>query len=964
MAKGLRASTKKANRSKLRSKVFEPVEDARTERLSAKLLEIASRPRPKADEDVRMEEGDKVQSKQQDEVPESKTRTMMSEEDMGIENNASTSTARPSSGPRVQKKRRFKAKSTAAFPVYSKGKRIGARRSSPILTFAIGFFPHKPFLPGRSQHHPGEIETIREPPFNKVIFMVVDALRSDFVYSNESGFLFTQSLIRSGAALPFTAHATSPTITMPRVKAITTGSIPSFLDVILNFAESDTSSSLATQDTWPAQLRAKPGGKLVMYGDDTWLKLFPDMFSRSDGTSSFFVSDFTEVDHNVTRHVPFELNQKDWNGMFMHYLGLDHIGHKSGPRSPHMVPKHREMDGIVQEIYEALESRDHLHSTLLVLCGDHGMNDAGNHGGSAPGETSPALVFVSPKLREISSGKTCPPSNPEDEFQYYSVVEQSDVAPTLAGLLGFPIPMNNLGVFIPELLRFWPDDQKISMMNQNAAQVLRIVKAAYGDAAFDDSLYGQKCARPSSDIEQLLCQWREVSISQEKENLERMTKFLRSAQSIMSSAASNYDVSKLEFGIAIALMAAVVALLALWTTAVTTNPSTAWAGVVTVAYGAMMFASSYVEEEHHFWYWIGSGWLGWLHIKLFWKEIKLQSWRIWTVPLLFATNRIVRRWNQTGQKHAGEPDISKTFFSTHSLSLWTLVIITFIDLVRRLTWYGLPGVDRRPTFLVTLGLCLSAFGFKVGFTIADAPELLAGIPSYLWAPMGEVPLVTQARTVFAGIALSVLYSLYRRFYRTTGGYLLWNHEWPLHDLLTLLLVTQSRVTNIPLFLISYIQLHVLSSLNLDSAEITVTSAIFQYASFFAFGGSNAISSIDLSNAYNGVSEYNVVAVGILTFIGNWAGPIWWVSATNILLLEASRREKRSVLEKHATLLTAFTASSLVFVMLACTMLRTHLFIWTVFSPKYLYSMAWSIGQHLMINMGFGRLLYRLGSPDG
>jgi len=62
MAKGLRASTKKANRSKLRSKVFEPVEDARTERLSAKLLEIASRPRPKADDDVRTEEGEKGQN--------------------------------------------------------------------------------------------------------------------------------------------------------------------------------------------------------------------------------------------------------------------------------------------------------------------------------------------------------------------------------------------------------------------------------------------------------------------------------------------------------------------------------------------------------------------------------------------------------------------------------------------------------------------------------------------------------------------------------------------------------------------------------------------------------------------------------------------------------------------------------------------------------------------------------------
>jgi ethanolaminephosphotransferase len=77
---------------------------------------------------------------------------------------------------------------------------------------------------------------------------------------------------------------------MPRLKAITTGSIPSFLDMILNFAESDTTSSLAYQDTWLAQMKAKRHGKLVMYGDDTWLKLFPNTFDRSDGTSSFFVS--------------------------------------------------------------------------------------------------------------------------------------------------------------------------------------------------------------------------------------------------------------------------------------------------------------------------------------------------------------------------------------------------------------------------------------------------------------------------------------------------------------------------------------------------------------------------------------------------------------------------------------------------------------------------------------------------
>ena len=99
-------------------------------------------------------------------------------------------------------------------------------------------------------------------------------------------------LVRTGAAMPFTAFASSPTVTMPRIKAITTGSIPSFLDAILNLAESDTTSTLATQDNWPLQLKIQSEGRLAMFGDDTWLKLFPGLFDRSDGTTSFFVSVF------------------------------------------------------------------------------------------------------------------------------------------------------------------------------------------------------------------------------------------------------------------------------------------------------------------------------------------------------------------------------------------------------------------------------------------------------------------------------------------------------------------------------------------------------------------------------------------------------------------------------------------------------------------------------------------------
>jgi ethanolaminephosphotransferase len=132
-----------------------------------------------------------------------------------------------------------------------------------------------------------------------------------------------------------------------------------------------------------------------------------------------------------------------------------------------MVPKQKEMDDMVRTIYNAIENEDHLANTLFVICGDHGMNDGGNHGGSSPGETSPALVFMSPKLAKVTGkSRRESPIQPkhEGEFEYYRMVEQSDIAPTLAGLLGFPIPQNNLGVFLEEFLGFWDKSECINLM--------------------------------------------------------------------------------------------------------------------------------------------------------------------------------------------------------------------------------------------------------------------------------------------------------------------------------------------------------------------------------------------------------------------------------------------------------------------------------------------------------------------
>src|SRR4051812_4690255 len=122
----------------------------------------------------------------------------------------------------------------------------------------------------------------------------------------------------------------------------------------------------------------------------------------------------------------------------------------------------------------------------------------------------------------------------------------------------------------------------------------------------------------------------------------------------------------------------------------------------------------------------------------------------------------------------------------------------------------------------------------------------------------------------------------------------------IHDLFTLFLITQSRATNIPLILLFDILFKLLSTLSLSLIEISTTILLLQHFSFFAFGNSNAISSVDLSSAYNGVDSYNILAVGILTFVSNWAGPLFCASAGNLLLLDYWKRISAKRKSAHAT----------------------------------------------------------------
>ena len=178
------------------------------------------------------------------------------------------------------------------------------------------------------------------PLVDKLIFIVIDALREDFVFGPNSPMSFTKMLIKNGSAVPYIAKASAPTVTLPRLKALTAGTPPVFLDFISNLNEGKQNDA---SDSWVKQLYLI-GKKIVLLGDDTWLRLFPrEYFIRADPTTSFYVKvllnlfpnrqDTVIVDRNVTRHIREEFTQnKDWDVLIMHYLGVDHVGHVEGAK--------------------------------------------------------------------------------------------------------------------------------------------------------------------------------------------------------------------------------------------------------------------------------------------------------------------------------------------------------------------------------------------------------------------------------------------------------------------------------------------------------------------------------------------------------------------------------------------------------------------------------------------------------
>lgn len=91
--------------------------------------------------------------------------------------------------------------------------------------------------------------------------------------------------------------------------------------------------------------------------------------------------------------------------------------------------------------------------------------------------------------------------------------------------------------------------------------------------------------------------------------------WLKHSQELMSSTASNYDISKLIGGQVLAAITLFSSLAATGSIITSSLRTVTPLLLIAIVYGVMIFASSYVEEEQHFWYWATTAWLMLLWIK-------------------------------------------------------------------------------------------------------------------------------------------------------------------------------------------------------------------------------------------------------------------------------------------------------------------------------------------------------------
>ncbi|XP_042793120.1 GPI ethanolamine phosphate transferase 2 isoform X3 [Panthera leo] len=876
-----------------------------------------------------------------------------------------------------------------------------------VALFLRGFFPAPVRSSSRTEHQaePPAPEpstgassnwTKLPPPlFSKVVIMLIDALRDDFVFGSKGvKFMpYTTYLVEKGASHSFVAEAKPPTVTMPRIK----------------------------------------------------------------------------VDDNVTRHLDKVLKRGDWDVLILHYLGLDHIGHISGPSSPLIGHKLSEMDNILMKIHTSLlsEERENLSPNLLVLCGDHGMSETGSHGASSMEEVNTPLILISSAFER----------KPGD-IRHPKHVQQTDLAATLAIGLGLPIPENSVGSLLFPSIEGRPVREQLRFLHLNAVQLSKLLQEnvpsykkepGFEQFKMAERLHGNwirlYLEESTSEVlfnlgtkvrRQYLDALRTLSLSLSRQVaqydiysmlvgtvmvLEVLTLLLLSIPQALSSKAelevplwspvfsllfylmflvlsalhvivctsaeSSCYFCGLSWLMAGGVMVLISALLCAVVSALAkmfasgkllsknpAHPNSRWSELdVVILLGTMghvlsLGASSFIEEEHQTWYFLvntlclalcheiyrncflgddceprrcSHGERGFVNTapalqdrSIGHDELEphrasksptslntLRGWEKWMAMaspwVILTCCRLLRSLNQTGVQWAHRPDLGHWLTSSdHKAELSVLAALSLIMI------FAL--VQRRCSLTSKVAMALGLLGVycyraAIGNVLfpwqRDSKDISKGLIEARFVHVFVLGILfTGTKDLLKSQVIAADFTI-----KTVG-------LWEIYSGLVLLAALLFRPHNLPVLVFSLLIQTIMTKfiwkpLRHDAAEITVMHYWFGQAFFYFQGNSNNIATVDISAGFVGLDTYVEVPAVFLTAFATFAGPVLW--ASHLVSFLSSETSSGSALS-HAcfcyALICSFPVSAYIILV---TSLRYHLFIWSVFSPKLLYE-----GMHILI----------------
>ncbi|XP_051872745.1 GPI ethanolamine phosphate transferase 1 isoform X2 [Pristis pectinata] len=371
-----------------------------------------------------------------------------------------------------------------------------------LTFFLIGFLVHlvffasifdiyftSPLVHGTTPHRVPHL-----PPAKRLVLFVADGLRADTFFeldtNEQTRSPFLRDVIKQSGSWGV-SHTRVPTESRPGHVALIAGFYEDVSAVAKGWKENPVEFDSVFNESRHTWCWGSPD-ILPMFakgasGDHVYTHMYPpekEDFAAEDA-SRLDTWVFNEVKNffqyaksNETLSNKMKADQVVY---FLHLLGLDTNGHAHRPKSSEYKENIRTVDKGIQEVVSVIEDfYENDKKTAFIYTSDHGMTEWGSHGAGHPSETLTPLVAWGAGINGPQ-----PSSNQQfhDNFlQEWKLsdmrrldVNQADIAPLMASLIGIPFPLNSVGILPLEYLNN-SDQFKAECMLTNAMQVLEQLK--------------------------------------------------------------------------------------------------------------------------------------------------------------------------------------------------------------------------------------------------------------------------------------------------------------------------------------------------------------------------------------------------------------------------------------------------------------------------------------------------------